>query len=301
MDDTFAEVIRLLRLAQTGEREQALILADEQLRAGETPGGLYARAISLHSIGDHDGAARTAERIIARTADAETSGWRSIALALRAWQHLLLVENDGQVFDLESILQDLAQAEARLTDGVFDGFVLSTAHTCLGNGYHELRLYELARPNFEAAFAAATARPDEIIVDRAVASQLNLATMHLNWSMELHRIRDSAGSREKSVIAARHAALAQEYARTDDMQSYADHAGLLLACANSSLGDEAREVDRIRDALKALEGRGLRETRGYALPFLARALGRVGQHSEALEVAMQAICALPEDATWIVA
>ncbi|MGI8626375.1 MAG: diguanylate cyclase domain-containing protein [Geodermatophilaceae bacterium] len=301
MDDSFAEVIRLLRLAQTGEREQALILADEQLRAGESPGVLYARAVTLHSLGDHDGAARSAERMLGLTAGTEMTGWRSIALALRAWQHLLLIDTNGQLFDLESILHDLAEAEAMVSDGVFDGFVLSTAHTCLGNGYHELRLYELARPNFEAAFAAATARPDEIVVNRAVSSQLNLATMHLNWSMELHRIGDSGGSREKSVIAARHAAMAQEYATTDDTQSYADHAGLLLACAVSSFGNEGREAEGIRDALKVLEGRGLRETRGYALPFLARALGRVGQHTEALEVATQAISALPADATWMVA
>ena len=301
MDDTFADVMRLLRLAQTGEREQALALADEQLSAAESPGILYAHGVALHSVGDHEGAARSAERMLALTAQAEMAGWRSIALALRAWQHLLLIDTNGLLFDLESILQDLAEAEAMLSDGVFDRFVLATAHTCLGNGYHELRLYELARPNFEAAFAAATARPDEVVVDRAVASQLNLATMHLNWSMELHRIRDGVGSREKSAIAARHAAIAQKYATTDDTQSYADHAGLLLACADSSLGNEGREVERIRDALKVLEGRGLRETRGYALPFLAQALERVGQRTEALEVAAQAISALPDDATWMVA
>jgi len=345
MDDKHADVMRLLALAQSGQREQALCLADEQLRIAEDPGMLYARAVALHSIGDHDGAAQTAERILALTADgeitgttaigtagaigtvgigaaktgtvpteatparpaqAEMAGWRSIALPFRAWQHLLLNESNSEInrqtVDLESILHDLAQAEAMLSKDVSDGFTLATAHTCLGNGYHELRLYELARPNYEAAFAAATARPDEVVVDRAVASQLNLATMHLNWSVELDRIRDSVGAREKSLIAARHAAMAQEYAAaTADTQPYAAHANLLMACADPSRGNEGQGVERLRDALDALQGRGLRESPAYALPFLARALDRAGQHSEALEVAQQAISELPEDATWMVA
>jgi len=193
MDDKHAEVVRLLRLAQTGFPEEALVLAEERLRLADDPGTLYGRAVALHCIGDHDGAARAAERILALTADGdltgpaadgsmatEFTGWRSIALPFRAWQHLLLSETNRQAFELESILHDLAQAEAMLSKDVYDGFTLATAHTCLGNGYHELRLYELARPNYEAAFAAATAQPEKIFVDHAVESQLNLATMHLN-------------------------------------------------------------------------------------------------------------------------
>lgn len=309
MDDKHADVIRLLRLAQTGQREQALAQADEQLGIRCSPGMLYARAVALHSVGDHQGAADTAQRILEFDAEVgtessvqtELSGWSSIALPFRAWQRLLLRETRSHPFDLESILQDLAQAEAMLSRQDSDGFVLATAHTCLGNGYHELRLYEVAAPNFEAAFAAAIAQPDEVVVDRAVASQLNLATMHLNWSVELNRIRDSAGAHEKSVIAARHAALARDYAITDGTRPYAAHAGLLLACAEPSYGDDWQVVERIRDALDVLEGQGLRESPAYALPFLARALNRAGEHDEALAVAQQAIRALPEDATWMVA
>lgn len=164
-----------------------------------------------------------------------------------------------------------------------------------------MRLYELARPNFEAAYAAATADPDEVVVDRAVASLLNLATMHLNWSVELHRIRDTDGAREKGVVAGRHATLAHEYLNTAGTQHYAAHAAMLLACANSIRGDDGAAVEQIRDALKVLAGRGLRESPAYALPFLARALDRAGERTEALKVAEHAISALPEDATWMVA
>ncbi len=311
MNANLAEVIRLLGLAQTGEREQALVLADEQLRATETPGFLYVRAIALHSRGDHQGAAKTADRILARTAGeatdlapgvrAELAGWRSIALSLRAWQHLLLSLTNRQASDLESILHDLAQAEAMLSNAGFEGFFLSTAHTCLGNGYLELRLYELVVPNYEAAFNAAIANPDGIIVNRALGSQLNLATVYLNWSTELHRIRDFTGAQEKAATAGRHAAIAQEYADSDETRAWAVHADLLLACAESIRVNEEQVMTRIRAALKVLQGRGLRESPSYALPFLARALDRAGQHSEALQVAEQAIRALPDDANWTVA
>ncbi len=314
MADTHAEVIHLLRLAQTGFPEEALTLADERLRVADDPGVLYGRAVALHCTGDHDGAARAAERILALTADVghigtlvdsstatELAGWRSIALPFRAWQHLLLSETNRQAFELESILHDLAQAEAMLSKDVYDGFTRATAHTCLGNGYHELRLYELARPNYEAAFAAATAQPSEVFVDRAVASQLNLVTLHLNWAVELHRIREGASAREKIGIAAQHAAIAQQYSATDETQPYAAHASLVLACADQSRGNDAQGAERIREALKSMAGRGLRESPSFALPFLAQALDRAGQHEQALEVAEQAIKALPEDATWMVA
>ncbi|MGI8626373.1 MAG: diguanylate cyclase domain-containing protein [Geodermatophilaceae bacterium] len=310
MSDNLTEVIRLMLLAQTGDREQALGLADEQLLAAESPGMLYARAIALHSTGNHEDAARTAERILALTAgtgatlapiaQAELAGWRSIALAFRAWQNIRLGETNPQAADLDSILHDLAQAEAMLANEVTEGFVLASAHNCLGAGYHELRLYELAGPHFEAAFAAATATTD-VIVDRAAASLVNLAVMHLNWTLELLRIGDGAGASENCVIAAGHAAMALEYAATDDAKPYAAHAGVLLACADTNGGDDQAVVMRIRDALKALEGQGNRESHAFALPFLARALDRAGQHSDALNAAEQAISALPEYATWLTA
>lgn len=301
MTADLAEIIRLLRMAQTGERDQALVLADEQLSVAQSPGFLYVRAVALHSRGDHQGAADTADRLLDLTAGAGAAAWRSIGLSLRAWQDLLLSETNRQASDLESILHDLAQAEAMLSDDVFDGFLLATAHTCLGNGYLELRLYELVGPNYEAAFEAATAGPQEVTAERALGSQLNLATMYLNWSTELHRIGDRLGAQEKGVIAARHAAFALEYANSDDTRAYAVHAALLLACADSVRGNEGQVMQRIGDALKVLAGRGLREGPSYALPFLARALDRAGQHTEALAVAKQAIHALPDDATWTVA
>ncbi|MBA3280289.1 MAG: GGDEF domain-containing protein [Geodermatophilaceae bacterium] len=322
MTDSKAGVIRLLRLAQAGQPEQALVRADELLRAGQSLGVLYARAVALRCLGDHQGAVQGAEKMLAITggrgitssagtmtggtvtagsitagtsAEADLAGWHSIALAFRACQQMLISEISPQVFDLESTLHDLAQAEAALTNDVNDGFVLATAHTGLGHGYHDLRLYELALPHYEAALRAALTQSAEI----AVTSQLNLAELHLNWSVELFRIRETARARDKSATAARHAVLAQEYASIDETVSYAAIADLLAACADSSGEAADAVVVRIRDGLQAVEHHGLRESRAFALPFLAWALERAGRLPEALEVAAQACDALPADATWM--
>jgi diguanylate cyclase (GGDEF)-like protein len=315
MDGSLAWVLRLLRLAQAGQPEQALVQADERLGAGESLGVLYVRAVALDCLGDHEGAAATAERMLAITAGRggiataigpstigpapnASAGWQSIALSFRASQHMLLSELNPQVFDLESTLHDLAQAEAALSNDVSDGFVLATAHTGLGHGYHDLRLYELALPHYEAALEASLTHSAEVAVMTAVTSQLNLAELHLNWSVELHRIRETLRARDKSATAARHAVLAQEYASTDDAQSYAASAALVAACADSS-GPPQEVVERIREGLHAVQGHGLRESPAFALPFLAWALERAGRLTEALEVAAEACDALPPDAKWI--
>lgn len=332
MDDSLADVIRLLRLAQAGQPEQALVRADESLAFVDSLEMLYVRAVALHCLGDHDGAVTTAELMLAITAqrvtpiglttvgattagawtpelsgiatelsasgaEAETAGWQSIALSFRATQHMLLSELNPQVFDMETTLQDLAQAEAALSNDVTDGFVLATAHTGLGHGYHALRLYELALPQYEAALEASLGHSAEVAAMTAVTSELNLAELHLNWSVELHRIRETDRARDKSATAARHAALALEYASTDDTRPYAAAAALLAACADST-GAPEEVVDRIRDGIHGVDGHGLRESRAFALPFLAWALDRAGQLPEALDVAAEACDALPPDATW---
>lgn len=328
MDDGHAEVIRLLRLAQAGQPELALAQADEQLGAEESLGILFARAVALHCLGAHQAAVGAAELMLAITVgragttgrpttgaattrattdttafgaagEPETAGWQSTALSFRAWQHMLLSEIDPQAFDLESTLQDLAQSEAALSDDVADGFVLATAHTSLGHSYYALRLYELALPHYQAAFDAARTRSAEDAVTTVVTSQLNLAELHLNWSVELHRIRETARAQDKSAIAARHAALAQEYASTDETRDYAASAALFAACADSGGAAPEKVVERIREGLRAVDGRGLREDRAFALPFLAWALDRAGRLPEALQAATEACEALPEDATWM--
>lgn len=319
MQDWPAELIGLLRLAQSGQPEVALARVDEALAARQDLGMLYVRAVALHFLGDHQRAAGAAEVMLALTSDGAgigarsepvpsdhanaTAAWRTVALSFRACQHMLLSEADPQAFDLELTLHDLAQAEALLTEEGTHGFVLATAHTGVGHGYHDLRLYELAGPHyaaaFEAAVDAASTAPGEAAVETAVTSQLNLAEMHLNWSVELRRVGDVAGAREQAGIAAAHAGTARAHAVTTGTQAYAAHAALFAACARASSDSDGPIADRIRTALAGVEGRASRDLRAFALPFLARALDRAGEHAEALEVAAAGCAALPEDASWL--
>ncbi len=331
MDDSLAEVIRLLRVAQAGQPEQALVQADEALGCRPSLGMVYARAVALHCLGDHESAAVAAEQMldmlgssatvdpvgptVAVRQNSEASadlpgagsaavGWQSIALSFRACQHMILSELHPQIFDMETTLQDLGHAEAALSNEAAlnnegaDGFVVATAHTNLGHGYHALRLYELALPQYEAALEASLGHSADVAMIMAVKSQLNLAELHLNWSVELHRIRETDRARDKRLTAARHAALAHEYASTEDAAPYAAMAALLGACADSS-GPPEEVVDRIRDGIHAVEEMSQRESRAFALPFLAWALDRAGRLPEALTVASEACDALPSDATWI--
>ncbi len=338
MSHRHSELLRLLRLAQAGQPEEALTQAREHLDQGETLGILYVQAVALHCLGNHKAAADAAARMLDRAAtagitaeatigtstigtasvgtatvgtatigtaidsgaagDVQTAGWRSIALSFRAIQHMLVNESNPEAFDLETSLQDLAQAEVLLSNDVSDAFVLAQAHTNLAHGYQELRLYELALPHYEAASEVSLAHTGEVPPLTAVTSQLNLTTLHLNWSGELHRIRESDRAREKNARAAQHAALAGEYARAQDAAPYAASASLLAACADST-GDPEDVVVRIRQGLEAVQGQGFRESRAFALPFLAWALERAGRLPEALEIATEACEALTENAKWL--
>ncbi len=296
MDDSLAEVIRLLRLAQAGQPEQALVQAEGNLDGEESLGMLYVSAVALHCIGDHEAAAAAADQMLGLAAD--NAGWQSIALSFRATQHMLLSELIPQAFDLETTLQDLAQAEAILSQEVTDGFVLASAHTGLGNGYHAMRLYELALPHYEAALEASLTHSAEIALMSAVTSELNLAQLHLNWAVELHRVRETDRAWDKKATAARHAELAHEYASTEDSIPFAATAALLAACADTT-GVPDEVVERIRQGIHEVDEHGLRENRAFALPFLAWALVRADRLSEATEVADEACDALPANATWM--
>ncbi len=295
MDDSPAEILRLLRLAQGGQPEQALVEAEDRLDPEQSLGMLYVRAVALHCLGDHEAAAAVAEEMLG---SADNPGWQSIGLSLRATQHVVLSQLIPRVFDLETTLQDLAQAEAMLSRDVTDGFVLATGHTGLGNGYHAMRLYELALPHYEAALAASLDPSAEVALLMAVTNELQLAELHLNWSVELHRVGETDRARGKSATAARHAQVAQEYASSDDTRPFAARASLLAACADTTRAPE-EVVERIRQGIHQVDEHGLRESRAFALPFLAWALVRVARLSEALEVAAEACDSLPANATWM--
>ena len=297
-----AVVARLLERAQCGEHDEVLRQAEETLRkaTGDLAGGEaamhFVRYVCLGVLG-HNDEALGAVNLMLQAADREGSqGWRSCALGSRAYQ-VLRVDNHVAEHHVEVALQDLVDAETALAGGGEDSVVAENAYTAVALGYHELRLYELALPHYEAAFSVAAQD------GRAAANQTmwlsNIAVMHLEWALELYRVRQTAEAEEHSLAAGAHAALAYERAAGPDMQMWRQDALLLAGCAAADGPDPAEAARRIETNCAALAERGQRMEVAFAWPFLAVALRRSGEHDRAMQVIERAASELPVDAGWL--
>ena len=150
-DALLLEAKQLLQRAQVGHAAKVLQTAEarlRELRDGAVEGGPAAmhfpRVVAL--IDSDDVAALAAAEDMLQAAERKNAlGWRACALAIRGGLKLLLGEDDPAHYDVESVLVDLAAAEAALELSTDVGYVASTAHVAIANGYVPLPLYELAR------------------------------------------------------------------------------------------------------------------------------------------------------------
>jgi diguanylate cyclase (GGDEF)-like protein len=297
-----AEVARLLERAQCGEHADALRLAEAVLLDAtgdmvDGPAGMhFVRVVALGVMGRTDEAMSGLELML-RAADRENSpGWRSCALSARAWQRLMLGEHAA---DLEAsvVLQDLIDAEIALASGVGDSVIAENAHTGVALGYHQLRLYELALPHYQAAYEVSA--HDGRQANNQTMWQSNLATVHLEWSLELYRVGQVAEAEQHNLAAGVHAALAAELTCGPDADRWRQHAQLLAGCAAADGADPAAAARCIERDSAALEARGQRLEVAFCQPFFAVALHRSGEHERALEVIERAVTDLPADAGWL--
>jgi diguanylate cyclase (GGDEF)-like protein len=284
LSDSAAQV---MTLAQDGDAETALDLAHATLRgAGNAPAAdraalWYAVAVAHHAEGDHEAQALAADRCLDIARGADDRGWQSNALSIRAMAHL-------RADRVEPALLDLARAEAALL-GVEDDALACWAHTGLGYGYLELRLYELARPHFEAAVDL-DASPIPLADARAI-DLLNLAELHVRWADELERAlpHDSAEDEADELRAAGHdiasAALAES--RRVGAAGLAAAAGALALCSRPRAQAEASIAD-LRAAYESPDHNDHQGGRAVVGSALARALWRTGRHEEALAAAREA-------------
>ena len=209
--DTSA-VARLLERAQCGEHDEALRLAEEALReptgdlADGAAGMHFVRAIALDVQGRSVEAPAAIDLMLVSAEREGNQGWRSCALSLRAWQRLMLDEHAADL-EVDAVLQDLVDAEIALAGGVEDSVIAENAHTGVALGYHHLRLYELALPHYEAAYAVSA--QDGRQAGNQAMWQCNIATLHLEWALELYRVRQVAEAEQHSLAAGAHAALAR--------------------------------------------------------------------------------------------
>ena len=251
-----AQVARLLERSQCGEHETVLRLAEEALReptgdlADGAAGMHFVRVVALGVVGRTDEALRAVELML-RAADREGSaGWRSCALSARAWQKLMLGEHAADL-QASAVLQDLVDAEIALVGEIEDGVIAENAHTGVALGYHQLRLYELALPHYEAAYAISAQDGRE--ASNQTMWQCNLATLHLEWALELYRVGQVAEAEQHSVVAGAHAALAAEKTRGPDALRWRQHAQMLSGCAAADGQDPAAAARLIERNATALE------------------------------------------------
>jgi diguanylate cyclase (GGDEF)-like protein len=297
-----AGVARLLERAQCGEHVAALRVAEAELArpTGELAGGQagmhFVRVVALGVLGRTDDALLAVDLMLGAAEREGSRGWRSCALSARAWQRLMLGE---QAAELESsvVLQDLVNAELLLEEPVEDSVVAENAHTGVALGYHQLRLYELAQPQYEAAYAVSA--HDGRCANNRTMWQCNLATLHLEWALELYRIGHDVAAEQHSRTAGAHAALAVDMARGADAEPWRQHARLLGGCAAADGRDPAAAALCIDANAAALQERGQRFEVAFCQPFLAVALTRSGEPQRALAVIEAAVAELPPDAGWL--
>jgi diguanylate cyclase (GGDEF)-like protein len=298
-----AEVARLLERAQTGGHDEALLRAERLLREPtgdlrDGPAGMhFVRCVALVTQGRTDEALAAIDVMLA-CAECETDpGWRSCGLSLRAYQRLMLGGQHTTDSDLDAVLQDLVDAEAVLEQGVEDLVAAENAHIGIGLGYNQLRLYELALPHYEAAYAV-SARDGRGAGNRSMW-QSNIATLHLDWALELYRVKQSGEAELHCELAREHALLAAEQAEGPEAELWGESALLLAACAAADGDDPASAAQEIDRRTAALAGCGMHADIGYSRPFLAVALSRSGDQDRALQVVERAVRELPPDAGWL--
>jgi diguanylate cyclase (GGDEF)-like protein len=297
-----AGVARLLERAQCGGHVDALRVAEGELArpTGELAGGPagmhFVRVVALGVLGRTDDALLAVDLMLAAAEREGSPGWRSCALSARAWQRLMLGERAAEL-ESSVVLKDLVDAELLLEGPVEDSVVAENAYTGVALGYHQLRLYELAQPHYEAAYTV-SARDGRHANNRTMW-QCNLASMHLEWALELCRVGDVVAAEQHSMTAGAHAALAVDMARGPGADRWRQHARLLGGCAAADGPDPEGAARCIEGNAAALEERGQRFEVAFCRPFLAVALNRSGQPRRALSVIEAAVAELPADAGWL--
>ncbi|QGN48198.1 diguanylate cyclase [Micromonospora sp. WMMD558] len=308
MDDMTLRALCLLEEAQAGGAAQVLAAAESALReaTGEICDGPaamhFARVVALTRLGDLPAAVAAADLMLAAADREHSVGWRSCALSLRANRRLRLGDQDIAEYDIEAVLRDLVSAETALLAGEPDPVIAGNAHTGIAIGYAQLRLYELAEPQFQAAYEATrrVSYPDN--GNRAMWL-CNLAELNLMWALELYQVGQVAEAEQHTTAAEQYAVRAAAEASGPKAEVWRLSALLYAACARADRQDPAGAAADIPRYMALLRTHGLQEQQQELLlcrPFHAVALSRSGRPDEALRVIETAVAALSPDTDWLV-
>ena len=301
MHDPSRRAARLLERAQAGEADVVLTEVSAMLhtRRDDLACLHFVRAVAQIVLGDLRGVLESVE-VMLRAAEREGSdGWRACALATRASERLRLGENDGDEYDVDAALRDLTAAEALLLPPPPDPVAAVNARVGIALGYLQLRLYELAGPQYEAAYEISAADPEQN-GNRAMWLY-NLGEMHLHWALELYQIDEVEAAEEHTATAEFFARRAARESSGADADTWREFALLMAACAQADRADPAGASIDIERYTASLSERGISPAPlAYAQPFRAVALKRSGRVDEALQVMEKAVASLPPDAGWLI-
>ncbi|GIF20309.1 diguanylate cyclase (GGDEF)-like protein [Actinoplanes tereljensis] len=291
---------RLLERAQAGEADAVMAEVGDIMRK---PGGdlacMHFVRVAVRIVqGDLRAALAVVETML-RAAEREGgNGWVACALATRAMVRMRLSEEDSTAYDVDAALRDLTAAETRLTDEP-DPVAAVNARVGIAVGYQQLRLYELAGPQFEAAYEISAADPEQN-GNRAMWLS-NLGEMHLHWALELYQIGDVGSAEQHTLVAEGFAQRAADEAQGDDAGAFRDYALLMAACARADRSDPVGASADIERYGAECRDRGFSPAvLAYTAPFRAVALKRIGRLDEALAVMAAAVASLPSDAVWLI-
>jgi diguanylate cyclase (GGDEF)-like protein len=302
MQDPSRRAARLLERAQAGEADAVLteVSATLRSRGGDLACMHFVRVVALIVLNDLREVLRSVELML-RAAERESSaGWMACALATRAGERLRLGEEDGDEYDVDASLRDLTMAETLLRGATDDPVAVVNARVGIAVGYLQLRLYELAEPQYEAAYEISAADPEQN-GNRAMWLT-NLGEMHLHWALELYQIDQVAAAEKHTALAEGYARRAAAEASGEDAAAWRDLALLMAACACADRADPAGASVDIEHYTAALQARGIVPAMlAYSQPFRAVALKRSGRLEMAIRVMEDAVAALPPDSGWLIA
>lgn len=303
MDDVTHRALRLLEEAQAGAAAQVLTVAESALREPtgdicDGPAAMhFVRVVALTRLGDLRAAVAAADLMLAAADRERSTGWRSCALSLRAIRRLRLGDLDLREHDISAVLRDLVAAETTLLAGETDPVIAGNAHTGIAIGYAQLRLYELAAPQFQAAYETTfpASYPDN--GNRAMWL-CNLAELNLVWALELYQVGQATEAEKHLTVAEEYAVRAAAEASGPKAEVWRHTALLFAASARADRQDPAGAADEIPRHLAQLQAYGMSVQQPELLlcrPFHAVALHRCGRRDEALRVIEAAVADLPPD------
>jgi diguanylate cyclase (GGDEF)-like protein len=300
MREITLEAASLLEHAQIGEAVAARDRAESVLRSvsGDLADGPacmhFVRVVSFIAQAEPAAAVEAADLMLPAAEREGSAGWRACALASRAWQRSRLGQADN---DVERVLRDLVTAES-LAAEEREPIAAVNSLVAVAIGYWELRLYELAAPQF--LLAHEMSRADDRQNGNQAMWLLNLAELHLHWALELYQISQVDEAESHTAEAERYALWAAAEVSGDDAGAWRENAFLFAACSRADRDDPAGAATDIEAYIQRLETRGfMPDAMTISKPFYAVALSRSGRPEEALRVMADAVRDLPADADWL--